>query len=103
MNYRPPKLPEDRPIHLVWDHIHKGRPKTFCGAKLRKGHIFVKYWRHADYCETKPRPEVIHVATRGTQNENRTSFVLASTYTEMVCSRCINSEDYVLAMLANLP
>jgi len=90
------------PIHITWDDPHKGRPKTFCGAKLRAGMIFTKYSYHLEG-PRDPKGNLNAVRVRTGSNTTSTRFVMRSRYDETICLRCLESEDYNLALLAVLP
>lgn len=92
----------DRPIHLSWDNPTTGRPRTFCGAKLRTGGMFVWFENHLVPVRHDEAPLVV-VKQRGRENRNHTDFVTLERYDRTLCKRCQKSDDYILATLAAVP
>jgi hypothetical protein len=97
----PIKAP-DAPIHLSWDYPYKGRPKIFCGAKLRAGMVFSWYEDHL-LPNKLSTTNLKAVRVRTGRNTISTQFVMKTKYNATICSRCLKSEDYNLALLAVLP
>jgi hypothetical protein len=92
----------DVPIHLSWDNPYRGRPKVFCGAKLRVGMVFNWYEDHL-LPNKLSTSNLASVRVRTGRNMTHTRFVLKTKYNRTICSRCLKSEDYNLALLAVVP
>jgi len=98
MRFRTP----DTPIHLTWDNPGKGRPKTFCGAKLRTGCLFTYYTIYIFKVKME-NTQVVPIRQRSRGNLNSVQFTTTDRYEERVCPRCLSSDDYALACLAGYP
>lgn len=92
----------DRPIHLTWDNPKKGRPKTFCGAKLRRGCLYTCYTIYI-FKVRMEGTQVVPIRQRDQRNLNTTTFTTTEKYEERICQGCLNADDYALACLAGYP
>jgi len=90
---------QSTPIHISLDDPRRGRPKVFCGAKLRVGHA---YSLHEYHVELGARV-MVAILVRTGHNNRTTRFVTRGQYYEDVCPRCLESDDYSLALLGALP
>jgi hypothetical protein len=92
---------EDR-IHLVREVPDKGRAKSFCGAILRKGLWFdtpARVLKLLSISHTSHYRAVYTKQKRG----NTLQYYAPTDYAGNICPNCTKSEEYALALLANVP
>jgi hypothetical protein len=99
---------EDR-IHLVHEVPEKGRAKSFCGAVLRKKVWFDTVERAEKQGDIDYPENTTRLAYQKELRSNRLCWYQparglgAAVYRDNICPNCKKTEDYALAVLANVP
>jgi len=84
-------------IHLCRHVPSKGRAKSLCGAVLRKGFLFNSVERYLTALQHRMFQTVYFRGNSGN------SLKFYGGKLECVCKSCLDTEEYAMAVLANLP